>query len=162
MPVAAAIRAAIIANHSKTFDLSAPTGTVQLATELALANGTADNQADRVWGDTRSIAAAEDLDLAGVLVDQFGDTITFAEIVAILVFADALNTGNIIVGGAPANAWVGPFGAATHTLAIKPGGLKMFYDPAGWPVTGGTVDLLRVAPSTGTQAYSIVILGRSA
>jgi hypothetical protein len=133
-----------------------------------LLSGTAANQADLVFGDTRTLAASatEDLDLAGVLSAPFGGTVTFARVKMILVTADPGNTNNVIVGGASATQFIGPLGAATHTIAVQPGGMYMAVAPGttAWPVTAATADLLKVAnSSSGTPvSYTIVIVGASA
>jgi hypothetical protein len=132
------------------------------------ASGVLASQADVVWGDTRTLAASatEDLDLAGVLVGALGATVTFARVKFIMVTADAANTNNVVVGGAATNTWVGPFGAATHTLAVQPGGFYAEAAPGAtaWPVTATTADLLKVANSAGGTAvtYSIILIGASA
>lgn len=131
-------------------------------------SGVLANQADLVWGDTRTLAASatEDLDLAGVLTATLGGTVTFARIKAIMVSASPLNTNNVVVGGAATNTWVGPFGAATHTHSVQPGGCYFAAAPGAtaWPVTAGTADLLKIANSSGgTQViYTIMLVGASA
>ncbi len=89
--------------------------------------------------------------------------LTFTKIKAILVKAAEGNTNNVVVGGAASNGWVGPFGATTDTVAVKPGGTVMFVAPDanGYAVTAGTADQLKVANSgVGTGVtYDIVIVG---
>lgn len=122
-------------------------------------------KADRLFTDTRTLAASagEDLDLAGVLANPLGATFTATEIVAIVVEAAAGNTNNVVVGNAASNTFVGPFGAATHTLAVRPGQYLALIDNEGWTVTAGTGDLLRITNgSSGTPVtYTITIIGRS-
>lgn len=134
----------------------------------SLANGTGANQADRVWRDQRTLAASanEDLDLAGALTDALGGSAVFARVKAIVVRASDANTNNVVVGGAASNQFVGPFGAGTHTVAVKPGGIFAVFaaDATAWAVTAGTGDLLRIANSAGSTAvtYDIIIIGASA
>lgn len=122
-------------------------------------------KADLMYTATRTLAASatEDLDLAGVLTNGFGATFTATEILAIVVEAATGNTNNVVVGGASLNAFVGPFGASTHTLAVKPGQYIALIDNQGWTVTAGTGDLLRVAnSSSGTGVtYTIAVIARS-
>lgn len=135
-----------------------------------LANGVAAGQADKIWADTNTLAASAnvDLDLAGVLLDVFGQAIAFARIKAIILSALAGNTNNVVLGGAATNTFVGPFGAATHTLAVRPGATLALFagagDATGYPVTAGTGDLLRVANggAGSTVTYDIMIIGASA
>jgi hypothetical protein len=156
------------ATMNESLDLKSRTSALAFTRSLALANGTGANQVDKVWDDIRQIAISgtDDLDLSGVLVDAFGATLTFARIKGLFVAADAANTNNVVIGGAAATQWVGPFGAATHTIAVRPGGFFAIAcsDTTGWPVVGAASDLLRIANSgAGTVVnYSIVVLGASA
>lgn len=136
-----------------------------LATQFL--TGTGDGQADVLFADQRTISASgsEELDLAGSLADPLGGTAAFAEVCSIEVRAAAGNTNNVVVGGASSNAFTGPFGDASDTIAIAPGGVLILTHPgAGWTVTAGTGDLLQVAnSSSGTSVtYDIVVVGRSA
>lgn len=171
MPIAnARIFAGITGEYSKVLD----TGSVKFPMDLSqsndIANGTGNGQADLVFTDTRTLAASasETLDLAGVLADAFGATLTFVKIVAILVKAAPGNTNDVIVGGQGAtNPFVGPFGANSHTIAVRPGGVFLIADPVGsgiGTVVAGTGDLLKIANgSSGTSVdYTIEIVGRSA
>ena len=128
--------------------------------------GTGDYQADLCYPANRSLAsnAADLLDLAGSLVDPLGNTLTFVEVTAIVVRSDAANTTNLTLGNPGANGFFGPFGATTHTNIIQPGGAVVLIAPkAGWPVTAGTGDILRIANAAGATAnYSLIIIGRSA
>jgi hypothetical protein len=150
-------------------DLETGQASLDYKKAIGLTAGTGAGQADRRWSDKRTLAASanEDLDLAGVLTDVFGQAITFARVKQLVVVAAAGNTNNVIVGGAATNTWVGPFGAATHTLAVRPGEAKVICsatDATAYPVTAGTGDLLRIANSgAGTPVtYDIFIVGASA
>jgi hypothetical protein len=149
-------------------DLQTQQSILSFVRSIALDSGTGANQADRLFSDTRTIAASgtDDLDLAGSLVDAFGATLTFVKVKAIAVFAYAANTNNVVLGNAAANQFQGPFGAVTHTIAVAPGGLFVTGrgDATGWPVTAGTGDLFRVANGGAgtTVTYDVVILGTSA
>lgn len=157
---------------------AAPTATLDLgATRLApltkewittFSNGTGLNQADLIAWDTRTLSAAnEDLDLAPLAFnDPFNAAITFARIKGIVVYAYSTNTPNVVVGAAAANAWATMFNA-TGTWTGHPGSLFAAFNPtaAGWAVTAGTGDLLRIANSSGgtpSAQYDIVLLGASA
>lgn len=147
-------------------------GTVQLPQSLAQQfnwpNGTAINTADRVFADTRTLApsTAEDLDLAGVLADGMGNTLTFARVKALLIRAAGANANNVIVGNAASNGFISWVGGATHTVTVRPGGLMLLAAPdaTAYAVTAATADLLHVANSgAGTSVtYDVVIIGASA
>ncbi|MCL4822566.1 MAG: hypothetical protein KJ067_25870, partial [Vicinamibacteria bacterium] len=117
--------------------------------------------------DRRTLAASanEDLDLAGSLVDAFGAVVSFAKVRALRIKAAPENTNNVVVKPGAANGFLGPFGAAAHTLTLPPGGEVLLVAPvAGWTVTPATGDLLNVANSgAGTSVtYEIEVLGASA
>lgn len=138
---------------------------VNLQRSLALLSGTGAGQADLFFGDTRTLAASgtEDLDLAGGLTDAFGATLTHVEVVGLLISAAAANTNNVLVGGAASNAWAAAFGA-DDVLVLKPGATLFLLCDAGYAVTAGSGDLLKVANSgSGTGVtYTIAVIGRSA
>lgn len=148
-------------------DLGTPVYKPLLEALLSFTSGVGANQADLVFADTREIAASssEDLDLAGVLADAFGATITMAEVVGVIVAAAAGNTNNVVVGDATSP--VPLFGGTNPTVAVKPGGIFVLFAPnaAGqFTVGAGSTDDLKVANSgSGTPVtYTIVVLGRSA
>jgi hypothetical protein len=167
------VRAGIAARQTPTTALDlAPAASVPHSKDVALAfaTGTAAGQADLIFSDTRTLAASanEDLDLAGGLTGAFGTSLTFVKVKVIFVAAAAGNTNNVIVGGAPANAFVNWVSDATDKVVVKPGGFLMLSvgtgDLAGYGVTAGTGDLLRIANSGGTTSvtYDIVVFGTSA
>ncbi len=137
--------------------------------DLQLADGTGAAQADRLFSDTRTLAASanEDLDLAGALADAIGGTAVFARIKGLYIAAASGNTNNVIVGAAASNAWATLLGA-THTITLRPGAWIMLgtgaTDATGYTVTAGTGDLLRIANSAGstTVTYDIAVIGCSA
>lgn len=166
MGAAANIKLALDASIDATIDI----GTVKhdiagWSAQHVLGDGTGADQFKQIFTDTRTISASsnEDLDLAGTLVNALGQTITFTKIRAILIKAAAANVNNVVLGGAASNQFVGPFGAATHTIAVRPGGFFGIAanDATGYAVTAGTGDLLRVANSGAGSSvtYDIVILG---
>lgn len=135
--------------------------------DWTVANGTGANQADLVYRAQRTLSgsSSENLDLAGSLTDPFGTTLTFARVKFIFVKAASANGGNIIVGGAAANTFVGPFADATDKVQIPAGGHFQVGDAGatGWVVTAGTGDILKVENSDASSAtYDIVIIGASA
>jgi hypothetical protein len=134
--------------------------------------GTAANQANLLFIDERTVTtgANDDLDLAGVLTNAFGATITAAELVAVFIInaprSGAANTTNLTIGGG-SNPVVGFLGGTTPTVGpIRPGGFFCIGagDAAGiGAVTAGTGDILRITNSSGASAtYQIAILARNA
>lgn len=149
------------------FDLADAQSRFAVGRSVTWTSGTAAGQVDKVWTDTRQIAASstDDIDLAGSLTDAFGAAFTPAKIKALVVVAHATNTNNVVIGG-DAAAWQGPFGATNDTIHVRPGGIFAVActDNTAWPVTATTADILQVANSAGGSVvnYDIGILATSA
>ncbi|MFG2277519.1 hypothetical protein ACGFNQ_02375 [Streptomyces asoensis] len=140
----------------------------QLSRSVTLANGTGVGKADKVYQARRTLAASatEDLDLAGVLADALGSTVTFVRVKGLFISAAAANANNVVVGAASSNAWAALLNA-TGTLTVRPGatvGAMAGVADAGYAVTAGTGDLLKIANSAGGTSvqYDIFIVGASA
>lgn len=138
----------------------------------SFASGTTANKIDIVYMAERTVATAtnDDIDLAGVLADALGTTITAAELVGIFIVNEQLdgtdNTTNLTIGGGT-NPFTGIWGATGDTIGpVTPGGCFLIMNPnaAGLgTVTASTGDILRIANSSGaTNKYKIAILARSA
>lgn len=167
MPLTTNIRAGIDALLTGSTDLGSTSAPLAVTYTKSLASGTGSGQADLVWADINTLAASAttDVDLAGTLPGALGGTVVFVKVKAILLYADEGNTNNVVLGGAAATQFVGPFGAATHTVAVPPGGVVVLTAPAaGWTVTAGSADFLRVANSAaGTSVtYRLIVIGTSA
>ena len=136
-----------------------------LGVPLNMTDGTAANQADLLFSDTRT-TATEELDLAAGLTDAYGSTITMARVKAILIKAAAANTQDVYVGGAAANGFITPFVDATDKLIVRAGGAFLLWAPdaTAYAVTAGTGDLLKIAAADGSTpiTYDIIIIGASA
>lgn len=132
---------------------------------ISLDSGTALGQADTLFTSERTLSASatENLDFAGALVDNLGNTLTFGHVKALEIEADAGNTNNVVIGATSANAFLAAFGASTHTWTLQPGDRMVVYSKAGWAVTAATADLLKVANSAaGTSVkYRITAIGTS-
>lgn len=167
MGLTSQVKVSVTADYTKALDLntvSSPTAYNKLVT---LANGTAANQADKIFTDTRTLAASgtEDLDLAGVLVDAFGATTTFVKLKAIIIAAAAGNANNVNVTR-PASNGVPIFAAASDAVAVRPGGFFALAcgDNTAIGVTAGTGDLITITNSgAGTSVtYDVILIGTSA
>jgi hypothetical protein len=167
------ITTALAATATNILDMSTSTNPMTLTIPIVLASGTTTGKADVIFQDRRTLNAStsETLDLAGgSLTGPLGDALTFVKIKAIIVSTvpptgGALNTNDVVLGGIGSNAFVGPFGATTHTIAVPPGSVTTLTNPgAGWTVTAATGDLLKVlnGGSGTTVTYDIVIVGTSA
>lgn len=169
MALSSTIKLAVAASLTSAQDLGTARAPATLAAAVTLATGTGAGQADRLFADTRTLAASgtEDLDLAGVLVDGLGATITFARIKAVVIRADEDNT-NLVQVTRPASNGVPLFMAAGDGIALRPGETFAVFtglaDAIGHVVTAGTGDLLTITNSAGTTGvtYDVVIIGCSA
>ena len=136
----------------------------------SLADGTGANQADLLYlndpANPLSLAAAADnnLDLNNLLTDAIGDPTPFVKVKVIAMVPLDTNTDIMRIGGAAANPFLGPFGSATFKQDVSPGGLYHVVNRiAGWTVTPGTGDILRINnPGAGTALYHVLIIGCSA
>jgi len=103
-----------------------------------------------------------DLDLQAIL-NAFGDAITLTKVMGLLIKNNATPaTGSsILVGGAVADEWTTPWGAAGDKIHVPPGGVLFLIAPAG--ITVGAADnqlrLVNDKDGAGTIAYEIFIIG---
>lgn len=165
MTLSTRITASVAAVQTGAPDTGQARADLSAALNAVLSNGTGNTQADIIFQDKRSLAtgANEDLDLRGVLLDVFGATVNIVENVAMLFLADAANTTILTLSPADTNGFVGPFGAATHSIALPAGAAFLHYSPTGYAVTAGTGDLFNVANAAGATAnYTVCFVGRSA
>lgn len=133
--------------------------------------GTGNNQVNQLWRDRRTLTAgaADNLDLAGGITNGFGVTATFAKVKEIKIHNRSANqtvptTATLTVGNG-SNPFIGWFGAGTHTEGIALDGTMHKSNPlAGWTVTGGTGDNLKILNDAGALVaeYDIEIAGVSA
>lgn len=169
MALASTTKLTVNATLTLAKDLGTDSSPTTLTNAVTLATGTGAGQADKIFADTRTLAASgtEDLDLAGVLTDSWGAAITFARVKAVVIVAAAGNTNNVQVTR-PATLGVPLFMAAGDGIALRPGAMFAFScgvaDATGVVVTAGTGDLITVTNSAGTTgvSYDVVIIGCSA
>jgi hypothetical protein len=163
MSVTARIALAVSGKQQGTNDLGRPVFDFEMNEIVSFTPGALAGQTNLVFADNRTIAASanDDLDLNGSLPGALGGVLAFISVKAIIIRAAAGNTNNVVVGGASSNGFVGPFGAAAHTVAIRPGDELVITNRTGWTVTPSTGDILRIANSgSGTPvSYDIIILG---
>ncbi|AZM46570.1 hypothetical protein DMB38_12775 [Streptomyces sp. WAC 06738] len=169
MTVSSTLSMAATVQQTKTLDLTTTQDELNFRRAVQLSSGTAAGQADKVFHDRRTLTASatEDLDLAGVLLDAFGGTITFVKIKGLFVAAAAGNTNSVVIGAAAATPWAALLNS-TGTLTLRPGASFGAFagaaDAAGYAVGAGTADLLKVANSGAGSSvtYDVVIVGTSA
>ncbi len=170
MSLTTKIQIKVIADLLKTLDLGNATAPLNKTYTVDLTSGVAAGMADKVFHDTRTLAASatENLDLAGGLTDALGDACTFAKVKAIAIVAAAGNTNNVLIGGDVTNTFFPMFGAETDTLVLRPGAGIILWagaaDATGYAVTASTADLLKIANSSSGSSvtYDVIIIGTSA
>jgi len=176
----ASVNLSITARDVLNFGLKAGVIPIQFATAVELNNGLADGQIDLAWSASRvGIAASTtiNMDLSGALTDSFGNVVQFAEVVLIALRNNRTTAlANITLAPAAANGfgrlaaglgfWPADIAAdADQGSVCGPGAWLCLYDPTGVPVTAGTGDILSIITSAtvgSTNAWDILILGRSA
>lgn len=169
MSLTSSLSMAVSASQAVAADLGSASRVANVRRAVALASGTGAGQSDLVFSDRRTLAASgtENLDLAGVLTDAFGATLTFVKVKGIYVSASSANTNSVVVGAAGTNPWIGLLNAA-GTVTLRPGMAFMAMagqaDATGMGVVASTGDLLKVTNgSSGTGVdYDVVIIGTSA
>lgn len=171
MTVTATLKSSISVAQVGSNAFGGPEWNAALDFTQAFANGVAANQADLAYVAERTVTtgANDDIDLAGVLADALGTTLTMAKLVAMLLINrqkdGTANTTNLTIG-LGTNPFVGFLGGTTPTIGpITPGGVFMISNPslAGLgSITGASNDILRIANSAGaTNKYLIALLARS-
>jgi hypothetical protein len=169
MAVTASYRASVSASQTRTAVFgSTPAWQGAFEKIVSITDGTGANQADILYLAERTVASAsnDDIDLAGVLTDAFGATITAATLVAMIIVNEqrdgTANTTTLTPGGGSNTV---P-GFSSGLWAISPGGIFQIVSPAAAgfaAITASTGDILRIANSSGAQnKYQIAIAARSA
>lgn len=162
MALTTSLSVMVNAAHTKVADLRTLSDPIVMSLTAALADGSGADKASKVFCDERTLTtgATEDLDLAGVLTDGFGATITFTKIRLIFIKADAANTTTLTVGNG-ANPFVF-LGAGAHTVTLDAKDAFVLYKPGvnGIAVTAGTGDVLKLANAAGASAtYQVILVG---
>lgn len=158
------VKLSVVGTLLKDIDIGTVSHLVNYTASNTLTNGTGADSANMVWVDTRTLTASssENLDLAGVLVNALGTTLTFTKIKGIIVAASSANTNNVVIGG-NANALVNWVGNANDVVNVTPGGIFCLTAPGAtaYAVTASTGDILQIAnSSSGTSVtYDIILIG---
>lgn len=132
-----------------------------------LLNGTGSGSADKAYFAERTLNATsnEVLDLAGVLADPLGSTLTFAKVKLLVISnPDTTDGDDLVIGPDATNGWgtAGLVTDASDRIRVNAGGVFVWYDPNGIAVTGGSADELYVETLVGAVTYKVLIVGTSA
>lgn len=147
--------------YTSPLDLSTPKETPSLDYSDELASGTAIDQANTIWSDTRTLSAtSENLDLYGGLTNSFGTTINFTLIKGIFIKNKATTAGYTLLVGGDSNS-VPVFSATNDIIKIGPDGILLLHNPslAGYAVTNSTGDKLKVDSGANNITYDVIIWG---
>lgn len=163
MPLGSALSVKLLATRTGSLDIEALASTIDRTTTIQHADGTGANQATIMWSDTRTLSssATESLDLSGsALTDAFGAAVALTSIKGIILYSNPANTVNLTIGNVT-NGLATIFGAATQSFTLHPGELLVKWTPlaAGYVVTAGTADLLKVANGAASSTYDIILIG---
>ena len=163
MALTSSITIGAVATLTNATDLVTATAPLTYRHTWSFTDGAGANQAQQIFCDTRTLAASanESIDLAGVLTNAFGTTLTFTKVKALIVKAADDNTNSVVVSR-PASG-VPIFDAEADAITLPPGGCFAVVIPsaAGKTVTASTGDLINIANSAGTTGvtYDIIIVG---
>jgi len=160
------IKLLITGTRTNAADLESAAVTLNTTIQIPFTNGVNDDQVDLLFSDTRVIGAGlnDDLDLAGVLLDQaFGGVLTFAKVKGLIIYSK-LDLNKVLTiqgdGAAGFETWLKATGDG---VKINAGGFFALVAPnTGFVVTPTTADILRIAnASGGSSTYDIWIFGTS-
>jgi hypothetical protein len=162
MPLVGSINLSIQASLTSALDLSTARDPLAYTLAQAISDGAGADQSNQCWHDTRTLVASanDDLDLAGVLVNAFGATVTFARVKFLFVRNKTTSGAPITVGPAPAQG-VANFLGTSDRLPIGAWMCMGLFDATGWAITAGTADKIRIGNTSGslTATYDIIVVG---
>lgn len=158
MAISGTVNASIVIDDTRT-NVGLPASSTRLGISrqpsITFGDGVGANSFDKLYAASRTLSgSSEDLDLAGVLVDLYGGTITAAR-VKCLYIKNLSSTNDVVVGAAGSNPWATLLNS-TGTLTLPPGAWIVVATPdaTGWAVAAGTGDILKMAGTSG-QSYEI-------
>ena len=164
----ASITASMRAQYGFSADPTASNNTGGASSKaLAFKLGTSDEPGKgTICWSAAKIAAAntpDNIDLSGALTNPDGAIVSFAKVRAILIeitSKDAADTGQQLTIGNGATPFLGPFGAAAHTVKIGLNDLFLITNwEDGWDVTNATADILKLTPGSVATPYQIMMIG---
>jgi len=146
--------------YGSTVGLQSAAAPFQGSAVVSFTSGTGSGQANAFFTKAGSLSSSgsDSLDLAGGITDAFGSTLTCLTVKAIVIESATANTVDLTIGNGT-NPFVGPFGAAAHTIAVRPGGVAVLVAPqTGWTVTASTGDVLKIAAGAAASTYRLQLV----
>lgn len=148
------------ATENLTLGIGTGSFSMSAAKNLNFTNGTGANKIGQNYTISKTAAGAPDNYTLSAIVDGLLRTIVFVTIRMLVITNDSTVDGQtLLIGGASAPAWVGPFDDATATIKVPAGGVLVLGAPllTAYPVTAG--DKLKLDPGANTIPYTMHILG---
>lgn len=158
--------------HSDSNSVSTPKDTTNYRFFQPFTDGSGDDQMQDQYVAQATVSAGVDVkedsyDLAGGLIDVFGNTLTFATMKKLIIINRSTTAGEDLTIGGPSAGTTGALvtdlfdGDSDSRLKIKAGyGFALGGGEAGYTVTGGSADVLVVTNAgTGDITYDIIIAG---
>ncbi len=138
--------------------------TATALSDFTLANGTGANQADSVYTATYTIGtgATQSVDLKGALVDALGAPFTPAKLRLVKIVSRSSNTTILTLFGDVNSVPI--LSTAATTTTLTPGDIffQTNRSAAGWTVTAGTADIIKIVNAAGASAVvDVVFIGTS-
>jgi len=157
--------------HTDSNNVSTPADRANYRFFQPYTDGSGDDQMQDQYVNQATVSIGEgnedQYDLAGGLVDVFGNTLTFATIKKLIIINTSTTAGEDLTIGGPSGGTTGALitdlfdGDSDSRLKIKAGyGFALGGGEAGYTVTGGSADVLVVTNAgTGDITYDIIIAG---
>lgn len=157
-------------NIQASSDITEAQETVQIGSNsfdslaLSFSFGTGDNQAKNIYCKKLTVTASgnQDLDLAGGITNNLGETITFTQVKLLIIAIDSPDGTKVVRVGpqSVSNAWQGPFGDTSDYLNVHEWQAIANPNSGGWTVTAGTGDILRIHNPGGSSVdVHVLIVG---
>jgi len=156
--------------HTDTDNISDPTDKKLYIISNSYADGSGNNQMQDMFRIEVTISPGGDnedsYDLAGGVVDAFGNTLTFATIKKLILLNTATVSGDDLrlgglVSGTTGSLITDLFGAVDGGVTVKAGGSVNIEAPlTGYTVTGGSADILAISnDGVNDVTYQLLIGG---
>lgn len=168
MSVSGTITKTINVSHTVDDTIDVPGVNIQSGTNSfptltqTITDGTAANQANKVYRAYRSLAAttSETLDLSGSLTNFHGDTVAFTGIKSLTIAIVAPDgTKKLTVGNAASNSFQGPLSSSATQDVYSDMEWKN-WSAGGFPVANGSTDNLKINnPGASTVYFCICAIG---